>query len=279
MKLSREVLIYFAKIIEKEIGVRYKDDLNLLETRLCNVADTYGFASVTAYYEEVLQNGMSQQMRDTIWDIATNNETSFFRDRHIFQNIKNCILQSKLYTKAFPPGFKVWSAACSTGQEAYSMAIICHEWQNLGLNRYFEIYATDISSAALKIANEACYSKQEIEKGFSSEFLYPWFVSSIKKEGCFYEPKYELRNNIHFFRQNLLEPWANKGPFDLVLLRNVLIYFHKKVQQRLVSQCFQCLNPGGYLVLGASESLSGIESDFKAVKWDESIVYVKQTAK
>ena len=177
-----------------------------------------------------------------------------------------------LDTKAktvFPKRIRVWSAACSTGQEPYSIAMIFHELLP-DINTWdINILATDISDTAIKVASTGRYAAHEIQRGMKLQLLAKYF----SKEDNFWKVKDELRSLIAFRQMNLLKSFTNLGPFDIIFCRNVAIYFSPEDKRSLFSRLAEVLIPEGVMFVGSSESLSDAGPQFKPQNHCRSIYY------
>lgn len=273
MSTAPEVVAFFASLIERETGIQYGPvNQHLLENRLRELARTLGFADVAALWAEVRSRGLRGVERDTILDLATNNETSFFRDPEVFEFFKNVFVpQCTTSSRAI----KIWSAACSTGQEPYSLAIALDELARTGVARSYDLFATDISERVLSQARQGLYSQLEIQRGLAAALLVRYFEQTAVDGSS--APKFrvkpELKRDIAFHRLNLLDPWSNQGPFDIVFCRNVLIYQDVEGKKKIIKRMAGTLAPGGYLVLGGAESLLGLSSDFDMQLHGKACVY------
>jgi len=271
--ISPEIIKYFSSLIERETGIQYGPvNQHLLENRLRDLAKTLGFADVAMLWAEVQSRGLRGVERDTILDLATNNETSFFRDPEVFEFFKN-VFVPQCTTPGRP--IKIWCAACSTGQEPYSLAMTFDQLALAGMPRSYDLVATDISERVLKQAREGLYSQLEIQRGLAATLLLRYFEQTAVEGSS--APKFrvkpELKRSLSFQKLNLLEPWVNKGPFDIVFCRNVLIYQDVESKKKIISRLAGTLAPGGYLVLGGAESLLGLSSDFDMQLHGKACVY------
>lgn len=204
------------------------------------------------------------ELRMRIIDAVTTKETSFFRDRRPFD-----LLIHKLVPDLFSgqPGsgaggrkhLSIWSAACATGQEVYSIAISLKELL-FDLSRYWiKILGTDISEAALESASKGEYSAHQVSRGLEEKHLKRYFVP----RGDGYRINDELRATASFQRLNLLKPFRHVGTYDIIFCRNVAIYFDAEVRRGLFQRMAEQLRPGGVLVVGSTESLLGISHRFE----------------
>jgi chemotaxis protein methyltransferase CheR len=274
MGLSASQLKAFADFIQKELGIVYSNEnFFQLEKRLTEVSRGLGLSGEEALYEQ-LQQGISGTARQLLLDVATNNETSFFRDPKAFQAIEKQLLPA---IRAANPGLsviRIWSAASSFGQEPYSLAILFAEMQlrDPTMPRV-EIVATDISEAALARARAGRYSQLEVQRGLGAPQLIRYFT---KGADDFWTLKPEIRIAVQFKKQNLLDPFAPLGNFELILCRNVLIYQKDAMKAQIVDQLSRRLTPGGFLLLGAAESLLGVSDRFHQICREGAVYFEKK---
>ena len=263
MENYKENLIkYFSSLIELETGIQY-DESNkyLLLTRIQNLLKILNLSSIDALWNEIQANGLNLTTKSLILDLATNNETSFFRDPYVFEFFKTEYV-TKIMANANK--IRIWCAATSTGQEPYSIAIIMSELKNNGINKSYEILATDISDRVLKQAESGIFSQLEIQRGLSSEYLKKYFTEISLDENSVpsYKIKSELSAFITFKQLNLLSPWPAFENFDIIFCRNVLIYQSLENKKNVISRFAKLLNRNGYLILGGAESLLQLSNDF-----------------
>jgi chemotaxis protein methyltransferase CheR len=195
-------------------------------------------------------------------DALTTNKTSFFRENEHFQFVKEKLIPR---FRKYRGSVRIWSAGCSTGEEPYSMAMLLRqEWPEV-LRCDVRILATDISSRVLQKAREGKYNEEavaDLDRSLLSRYFDP------VQEGAnrLYRIKDELRTLIRFAKLNLMEPWPMRGSFDLIFCRNVMIYFDKETQKKLVRRYWEYLAPQGYLFVGHSESLTACSNDYRYVQ-------------
>ena len=197
----------------------------------------------------------------------TTNETLWFRDDYPFELLKSKILPELAKKKS---SIKIWSAASSSGQEPYSLAMAVLEFQqkNPGAISNVQIVGTDISETMLEHCRYGLYDSRGLSMERKRQFFEPGDNDMMKV-------KDNVKKLVSFRHLNLLNSYTLLGRFDLVFCRNVLIYFSPEVKSRIISQIHGVLNPDCYLVLGASESLSGINQDFSMVRCNPGILYQK----
>ena len=221
----------------------------------------------------ILESGSQTALRSRVIDAMTTNETLWFRDAHPFEILKDTVfpeLSTELRGQSRP--IKVWSAASSTGQEAYSISITVNEFQkrNLGsLPQNVEIIATDISQAALQQAKEGIYDDYEIVRGLSEQHQRQYF----KPDGQKRRIVSEIKQRVRFQELNLLQSYSLLGQFDIIFCRNVLIYFSNEIKEDILSRMARSLKPGGYLFLGGSEPIANYSDAFDMVRCKQGVVY------
>lgn len=274
MEISESILEYFSKFIFDKIGIVYSQvNYYQLETRLENTISHFEYESPEELHRQValLKN---DGVIKYILDVATNNETSFFRDPKVFTAIFSKVIKP---LAAKNEKIRIWSAACSSGQEPYSLAI---EMENLRLiypNLSYEIVATDFSRRILKKAESGLYTQLEVQRGLSSINLVKYFSQSEKTDptGPLWEIKSEVKQKIKFSHFNLLESWHHTGKFDVILCRNVLIYQDPEQKKKILRNINKDLKPEGYLVLGCAESITGLDDLYEPVQFDTARFFKK----
>lgn len=286
MELSREEFNELRQIIYKICGISILDGKEyLIKQRLEPVARVYGINSFHELYMELVKS-TSVDLRDRVIVAITTNETSFFRDAHPFSAFNDHVLpeldkmiqirKERAYQRK---GNKVsiWSAASSTGQEAYTVAMLINEYVEKkrlsGLvNDDFGILATDISSDVLAKAMKGEYSQFEIRRGLPEQFLKRYF----RQEGDIFRLDGRIRNMVEFKRVNLIESFAALPGFDVIFCRNVLIYFDNDTKKIILEKFYNLLSNEGFLILGASESVYSITDQWESIRVGQTTVYRKK---
>lgn len=244
----------------------------LVETRLSPLAQREGFVSLAAFIQqmraEVKVNGLHYKAIDAL----TTNETFFFRDFHPFEALRRFILPALLEQRAEAKRLTLWSAACSTGQEPYSLAMLLLEHFPQLVNWKITILATDISTTVLKLAQEGKYSQFEINRGLPASYLVKYFTKQAEK-WCV---KDEVRRMVEFRPMNLIQPWTVMPPLDIVFIRNVMIYFDTETKKTLLRRIRNCLLPHGFLFLGTAETTINLDLSYEPVTFGKSVVYRPQ---
>jgi chemotaxis protein methyltransferase CheR len=249
---------HFARLVQQRSGLALgPDKAYLVLSRLGPLAREMGLADAPALLAR-LRAGAPETLTRRCVDAMATHESLFFRDATPFEQLKTHLLP-ELHARRTPGvPLRVWSAACSSGQEPYSLAILGREMAPLLGGRRLQILATDMSEAVLEKARAGVYSEFEVRRGLSPERLQKWFV----KSGRGFEVAPELKTNVEFRRHNLLDGPASLGRFDIVFCRNVLIYFDRPDKAKVLEQIARTINPGGALVLGSAESAFGLTDAF-----------------
>ncbi|MBW2036452.1 MAG: protein-glutamate O-methyltransferase CheR [Deltaproteobacteria bacterium] len=246
----------------------------LIESRLGRLVEEMGLSSYRALYEKVRFDG-SKTLERKIIDAITTNETLFFRDASPFQLLQHKILPDLIDRRSgkssglLPISIRIWSAGCSTGQEVYSIAIVLKELLPDLRKFRIKLLGTDISDSAIAQASYGQYSKFEIERGLPRDKLLKYFNAN----GNHWKVKDEIRAMATFKKQNLMESFLGLGRFDIIFCRNVAIYFPLEDRKKLFEKIANSLEGDGYLIIGASESLTGICSRFEPKRHLRSVFY------
>ena len=235
----------------------------LIQSRLGPLLRERGWSSLDA-----LVDGLSAgdpTLQDQVIDLLTTHETSFFRDPPVFAWLRAKGLPRLLAGRPRHAPLRVWSAACSTGQEALSVAIAVLEDQP---GQAIEIVGTDISAPTVQQAAEARYTTLAVNRGLGAKQLLRWFV---RDGAAHWVARPELRERCSFIQHNLVADPKPSGAFDLVLLRNVLIYFDDADRQRAIATVASALRPGGLLVLGTAEGLMPIDERILGLEREDNV--------
>ncbi len=247
----------------------------LFETRLSSIAEANGCKS----YQELqvkAQKDPSKTIEKAIIDAITTNETLFFRDKGPFELLQHKILPELIDRRspksALKTQIKIWSAASSTGQELYSIAIVIKELLKDNPDYAFTLLGTDISDAAIAQASYGKYNRFEIERGLDKKYLQKFFTLF----GDSWKIKDEIRAMVNFRKFNLMHPFTALGKFDIIFCRNVAIYFTLEDRKKLFNKLADNLVDDGYLIIGSTESLSGVCPRFIPKRHLRSIFYQKQ---
>jgi chemotaxis protein methyltransferase CheR len=252
---------FVAQLLRKRAGIVLTGDkMYLLESRLAPLARKEGLPSIDDLIH-VVRARREERLIGQVVDVMTTNETFFFRDKTPFEHLKDAILPALAQARR-GSRIRIWCAACSTGQEAYSIAMMLDQNPELTQGVPVEIVATDISDRCLERARQGLFTQFEVQRGLPIQMLMHYFT----QQDDHWRISERLRNNVTFRKQNLIEPTASLGKFDVVFCRNVLLYFDGPTKTDVLDRIGQQLNPGGFLTLGAAESVVGLSTSFEATQ-------------
>jgi len=254
-----------AALVQRRAGIVLTDDKGyLLETRLGPVLQRFGIASLAALGEK-LRAMPGEALERAVTEALCTHESSFFRDGRPFDHLRG--LLPRLAASRAPAPLRVWSAACSTGQEAYSVAMLAVEVFGAEAARRVEILGTDISQDVVARAREGAFSQFEVQRGLPIRALMTYFT----QEGARWRAGHGLRALVRFEQRNLLEPPTALGRFDVVFCRNVLIYFDAPTKTRVLEALARQLVPDGVLYLGAAETVIGLTDRLAPVPGERGV--------
>lgn len=257
VELTEKQFRKVSRLVYRLCGINLKDGKQaLVRARLMKRLRALQLPSFDAYLKYVEGDSGPQELSFLI-DVITTNKTSFFREPEHFNYLRDKIL---LRLKSRRQRF--WTAACSSGEEPFSLGILLREHTPDIDLKDVKILATDISTRMLEKARTAIYREEEL-RDIPPTLLQKYF---IKVHGPAYQVKDNLRAMVRLARLNLMDPWPMKGPFDVIFCRNVMIYFDKPTQETLINRFWDFLEPGGYLFVGHSEGLSAISHKFRYVR-------------
>jgi chemotaxis protein methyltransferase CheR len=238
----------------------------LVKARLGKILRQRDFSSFGQYYEHVINDTTGHELTVLLDSISTN-LTYFFREPQHFDFLTGKALP-EIKRKKCTSGdkvFRLWSAGCSSGEEAYSIAIAVQEALNGTRDWQFEILATDLSTKVLARADAGIYEGKKLE-GIPYELKRRYFQRGSNRWKGYFRTKKELRKTITFLRLNFMESFSFARPFDLIFCRNVMIYFDNTVKEEVVGKFFRNLAIGGYLFIGHAESLTGLRHQFRYIQ-------------
>ena len=231
----------------------------LVKTRLMKRLRKLQINSFNDYFDYI-ESKEGQSELGLLIDVMTTNKTSFFRESAHFDFLNDTVLPKLKKNK-----IRIWSAACSSGQEPYSIALVLRDNMPDIDSRDVRLLATDISKSMLEIAYRGIYPTDQFE-GLSKAMVNKHFTKINTGSSTAYKVKDNIRNLITFASLNLQGKWPMKGLFDVIFCRNVMIYFDRPTQQTLVDRFWHMLEPGGYLFVGHSEGLSAVKHRYEYVK-------------
>ncbi|HEV7823465.1 MAG TPA: protein-glutamate O-methyltransferase CheR [Mycobacteriales bacterium] len=233
----------------------------LVEARLAPLVREAGLTGVSALVTKLMQS-VDKVTEARVVDALTTNETSWYRDGSPFEVFRSTVLPGIIADRPVSQPVRIWSAACSTGQEPYTLSMILHE-QFAGTGRAADILATDLSDEALARAKAGRYSQLEMNRGLPAAML----VKHFRREGTEWVVGDAVRSRVSFRKYNLTNPIPPSTGFDVVFLRNVLIYFDAETRRGVLRRIRAAMRPDGWLFLGAAETTIGIDED-----WDRVVV-------
>ncbi|MFQ5579235.1 MAG: CheR family methyltransferase [Nitrospiria bacterium] len=256
--ISPEAVKFFLTLLRKESGLALDESKKyLLETRLDPLAAQQGYSSIDDLHM-ALKSTNNMLLRQEVVDAMTTNETSFFRDRKPFDIFRDEVVPELIKRNAASRQIRIWCAACSTGQEPYSLAMELSSIREKNPGWKISILGTDITEAVLKKAREGIYSQHDVQRGLPTAYLIRFF----KQSGMNWVVNPDLKRMVEFKRLNLLSNFTWMGKFDVVFCRNILIYFDPPTKKAVIERIGGLLPPHGVLFLGGSETLLGIDSIF-----------------
>jgi chemotaxis protein methyltransferase CheR len=244
-----------SELIEGHIGIRLPDAKRfMLEGRLQKRVRALEYFDINEYVEHLLDEANFEVELIHLIDCVTTNKTDFFREPAHFAFLRN-VAVPEMVRGARGRHLKLWSAACSSGMEAYTIAMVLDDMQRAGHAFRYRILGTDISSGVLRLADQAIYSRDMIAP-VPHDMAQRYFMSSRDRSRGEVRMVPELRRSTAFMRMNLMDPvYPVDRDVDIIFCRNVLIYFDKPTQAKVVEQLCGHLRPGGYLIVGHSESM------------------------
>lgn len=253
--------------VRRESAIRIDEGKDyLVVSRLGPVAAAHGISDLGQLVERVKAQPRGRLSVDVV-DALTINETSFFRDVHPFQTLVTDVLPELMRANATTRRMRIWCAAASSGQEPYSVAMAIHEHLPALLGWDLQILATDISRAVLARAAHGEFSHLDVNRGLPASML----VKHFQRQGARWRISDDIRRMVRFEHTNLIGPWAASRGTDVVLLRNVLIYFDDATRNDILHRMRQTLVPGGYLGLGGTETTVGAPTDYDRVTLGRSV--------
>ncbi|CAI4155619.1 CheR family methyltransferase [Alteromonas macleodii] len=263
----------FREFLEKQCGIVLGDNKQyLVRSRLASLLYKHNYESADELIDVVVK-GFDRTLLQNVIDAMTTNETLWFRDNYPFDLLVKELLPT---LSAKNQKLRVWSAACSSGQEPYSIAMSVLEYQRQrpgALRAGVEIVATDLSSEMLQKCELGIYDELSLARGLSPQRRQAFFQQN---DSGLMQVKPDVRRMVSFRSLNLLSSYAALGRFDIVFCRNVLIYFSAEVKQRILQQIAGQLQPQGVLFLGASESISAASDTYSMVKCHPGLYYQKK---
>ncbi len=263
--ISEEDFKRVSDVIYKHCGINlHEGKKTLVRARLAKRMRSCKMGTAKEYIDYVLSMNDKKEFYNLVDSISTN-LTSFFRERVHFDLLRDKYIPNLIAKQAKHGGlkkFRIWSAGCSTGEEPYTMAIVLKEAFKETSGWDVKILASDVSTRVLEKASAGMYEADRVGQ-MPQQLLSTYFNKGTAGGAVAYQVKDELRKMIAFRYLNLMEPWPVKGPFDVIFCRNVMIYFDKPTQEKLVGRFYECLKSEGLLCIGHSESLTGVNHPYR----------------
>jgi chemotaxis protein methyltransferase CheR len=260
--LTKTEFELFSQLIKKYSGISFSArNLATLQRKLSSRMNQLGLDSYRAYYRHLLNNKDGRLELRQLINKITIDQTAFFRHKRQFEHVANIVLPQIAAHKSTKK-LRIWSAGCATGEEAYSIAIIVDDALGSKEDWDIKILGTDIDTDALKVAYDGSYPKRDTE-GIPTEYLKRYFIEGEEKDKKLYIVREHLKRNIIFRRLNFMNPdFPFKSPVDIIFCRNVMIYFDAEFKKKLIASFYRLLDTDGFLCIGASESLIGVDNRF-----------------
>ena len=266
---------FLAKFLKKESGLILSTDKTyLVESRLVPVARRHGLGGLEDLVAAI-RSGRDLPLNKEVVEAMTTNESFFFRDLKPFESLKETVLPAiaEARKKSGASKIRIWSAACSSGQEPYTIAMVLRENPALTLGLPVEIFATDLSSEILTKAKEGVYTQFEAQRGMPIQLLMKYFT----QVGEHWQINEDMRRMVEFRQANLLQSLTAFGKFDIVFCRNVLIYFDAEAKAEILSRMRQQMAGDAFLYLGGAETVIGVSDVFKTVQGQRGVYTVADT--
>ena len=263
----------FAQYIEDQSGIVLGDNKHyLVNSRLSSLLLRFKVSTIDELINRAMQPNIYKDISSAVIDAMTTNETLWFRDTYPYLALKNIILPELARSGKAP--VRIWSAACSSGQEPYSLAMIVQEQVTNMVHvdpNQCQIIGTDISPEMLDRCRFAHYDNHALARGLSAERKARFFKPTKDPNVMRVDDK--IKQMVTFKQMNLLGSYSLLGRFDVIFCRNVLIYFSNDVKSQILNKFSLCLNPGGYLILGSSESIQGLSDKYEMVRCNPGLAY------
>ncbi|SFK00011.1 CheR family methyltransferase [Succinivibrio dextrinosolvens] len=263
----------FAAFIEEKCGIVLGAGKQyLVNSRLSTLLSKFGISNVDELINKAMENTPNNKIQEAVIDAMTTNETLWFRDTYPYTALEQFILPELAKKGKYP--VRIWSAACSSGQEPYSIGIVVQEQMAKMLHidpKQTQIIGTDLSPEMLATCKLGQYDVHALSRGLSAERKSKFFKPTRNPNIMQIDPR--VKSMVEFRPMNLLGSYALMGKFDVIFCRNVLIYFSNDVKAEILRKLTMCLNPGGYLILGSTETLVGVADKYEMVRHSPGILY------
>lgn len=274
-KIETNEFYLLRDFIEQHCGIHLDENKRyLVESRLTTLMVEQGCKSYEDFYHKA-KNDLTNKLREKIIDAMTTNETLWFRDRSPFIIFQKYFLPyfSKEIASGKKSKVRIWSAACSTGQEPYSIAMSILDYSRMQATlkpEHFELIATDISPTVLLIAKTGIYDSHIMSRGLTDDYHNRYF----KPEGKDWKVNDNVKNMVTFKKLNLQEDFSFLGKIDLIFCRNVMIYFSDELKKSILKRFAELLRPSGFLFVGSSESITNYCNEYTLHNYEKSLYYL-----
>lgn len=269
MSLATNDFEYISTMVrERSAIVLERGKEYLIEARLLPLVRERGAEGVAGLVHE-LRRSPNSPLRDQVVEAMTTNETSFFRDVHPFTALSDQILPDLIRARGGERTLNIWSAACSSGQEPYTIAMLIHDLVGADPTWRTRILATDLSPAMLERTKQGMYSQFEVNRGLPANML----IRHFRKQGLQWQIEDSLRRMVETRIVNLDQEFVNIARMDIVFMRNVLIYFDATTKRQILARVRRAMRPDGYLILGGAETTLNLDDSFDRVQIGRAPVY------
>ncbi len=269
MTLTSQDFNYVRELVNKNSAIVLEDGKEyLVESRLAPLLRQLGASSI-AELVKILKQARTSSLHTNVVEALTTNETSFFRDKSPFDALESDIIPNLIKSNELTRTLKIWSAACSSGQEAYSIALLLREKFPILADWKLTILGTDINTEILARAKGGIFTQLEVSRGLPAAYLVKYF----KKIGREWQLQDSIRTQVEFKTMNLAQTWTLAEKFDVVFLRNVLIYFSNETKRQILAQLKNHLRRDGWLFLGSAETPIMLDHAYERVKMGSASCY------
>ena len=267
--VSPEDYNYITKFLLDTTGLSLGENKEyLLEARLIPIAQAHGMNGIEDLALS-LRSRLDRSLEQEVMEAMTTNESSFFRDKRPFEEFKNSVMPDLIAERKLTKKLRIWCAACSNGQEPYSIVMTLRESFPELIDWNIQIVGTDLCTKALSRAESGVYSQFEVQRGLPVQLLMKYFEQS--EQGWKFNAGSGV--NIQWKHLNLLEDFKHLGMFDIVFCRNVLIYFEPDLKRNILDRVRDQMNSSGVLLLGAAETVLGISDHYSKLSGCQSAIY------
>ncbi len=268
---------YIRELVRVRAGITLESGKEyLVETRLTPLARHEGLKGIDDLISKMRSGPLALSLIRKVIEAMTTNETSFFRDMHPFDALRDKVIPDLLAKRAVSKTISIWCAAASSGQEPYTTLMLLREnFPQLFTGGWrFNFVATDLSSEMIRRCKEGKFSQLEVNRGLPAALMVKYF----KKNGMEWQIDEQLRKACEFREMNLCEDWHGLGNIDIVFMRNVLIYFSVETKRQILGKVRKIMKPDGYLFLGGAETTINIDDAYDRVQIQRSGIYQVRSA-